>query len=265
MTAVCVAGVTGWTGRPIAEAILASDDLVLRSAVSRSVAGKDLGSVWGQAPLGVPIAADVANALEGVDVLVDYTHPEAVKSNALAAVDAGVHVVIGTSGLSADDFDELDAAARARGVGVIASGNFSITAAMAKAAALLVAPFLPHREIIDYASYGKPDAPSGTSREVAESLDAVTPNHLAMPVSDTIGWPEARGAGIAGTQVHSIRQPSFVVSTEVLFGLADERLSIRHDAGSTPQPYVMGTLLAVRAAPGVVGVVRGLDTLLLRP
>jgi 4-hydroxy-tetrahydrodipicolinate reductase len=63
--------------------------------------------------------------------------------------------------------------------------------------------------------------------------------------------------------VHSVRLPSFVVSTEVVFALPDERLSIRHDAGSTPAPYVFGTLLAIRAASERTGLVRGLDTLLL--
>jgi 4-hydroxy-tetrahydrodipicolinate reductase len=194
---------------------------------------------------------------------VDYTSPDVVKANTLAAVQAGVHVVIGTSGLSADDFAEIDAAARAAGVGVVAAGNFSITAAMAQAAALLVAPFLPHREIIDYASLAKPDSPSGTARELAERLGQVAANELAVPIADTVGFPEARGAAIAGTQVHSLRLPSFVVSTEVVFALPDERLSIRHDAGGTPAPYVAGTLLAVRAATTQVGLVRGLDTLLL--
>ena len=68
---------------------------------------------------------------------------------------------------------------------------------------------------------------------------------------------------MAGTQVHSLRLPSFVVSTEVVFALPDERLVIRHDAGPSPVPYVTGTLLAVRAAARQVGLVRGLDTLLL--
>ena len=67
-----------------------------------------------------------------------------------------------------------------------------------------------------------------------------------------------------GTQVHSLRLPSFTVSTEAAFALPDERLSIRHDAGSSAEPYVAGTLLAVRAVPTVQGLVRGLDTLLLR-
>ena len=85
-----------------------------------------------------------------------------------------------------------------------------------------------------------------------------------MPVTDTAGHPEARGADIAGTQVHSLRLPSFVVSTEIVFAQSDERLTIRHDAGGTPTPYVAGTLLAIRAVPTLVGLVRGLDTLLLR-
>lgn len=264
MISVAVAGATGWTGRPVAEAVLAADDLRLAAAVARSAAGRDLGEAWGTDAVGVTVSEQVAQALDGVDVLVDYTAPGAVKANTLTAVERGVHVVIGTSGLSADDFAELDAAARAARVGVVAAGNFSVTAAMAQAAALLVARFLPQREIIDYASAAKPDSPSGTARELAERLGEVSRPVLAVPVEETTGYPEARGAQIAGTPVHSMRLPSFVVSTEVVFAAPDERLSIRHDAGGTPVPYVAGTLLAVRAAPGIVGLVRGLDTLLLR-
>ena len=260
---VCVAGATGWTGRPIAEAVLAADDLVLCSAVSRTSAGQDVGTAWGGDPLGVAVHGSVADALDGVDVLVDYTSDEVIRANTLAALERGVSVVIGTSGLSADDFADIARAAADAGVGVVASGNFSLTAAMAQAAALLVARHLPYREIIDYASGGKPDAPSGTARELAERLGEVRPNSVDLPVEQTRGSIEARGTTVAGTQVHSLRLPSFVVSTEVLFALPDERLSIRHDAGATPVPYVGGTLLAVRAVMGRVGLTRGLDTLLL--
>lgn len=263
MTAVCVAGATGWTGRAVAEAVLAASDLTLGSAVSRSAAGRDLGEAWGGEPIGIVVVADVAHALVGIDVVVDYTAPDAVRRNVLTAIEAGVHVVIGSSGLSAEDFADIDAAARTAGVGVVAAGNFSVTAAMAQAAALLVAPFLAQREIIDYASATKPDAPSGTAREMAERLAEVSSNEFAIPVADTIGFPEARGASIAGTPVHSLRLPSFVVSTEVVFAAPDERLVIRHDAGGTPAPYVAGTLLAVRAASRHIGLIRGLDTLLL--
>jgi len=260
---VCIAGATGWAGRPIAEAVLASDDLALRSAVTRSAAGRDLGAAWGGDAVGVPVHGSVADALDGVDVLVDYTSDEAVRANALAALHRGVSVVIGTSGLCADDFADIERAAAEAGVGVVAAGNFSVTAAMAQAAALLVARHLPYREIIDYASAGKPDAPSGTARELAERLGEVAPNSVDVSVEQTRGNAEARGTTVSGTQVHSLRLPSFVVSTEVVFALPDERLSIRHDAGGTPVPYVGGTLLAIRAVVGRVGLIRGLDTLLL--
>jgi 4-hydroxy-tetrahydrodipicolinate reductase len=261
---VVVAGATGWTGRAVAEAVLDSEDLTLRAAVARSSAGGDLGEAWGGPPNDVPVLADVATAVEGADVLVDYTSHDVVRQNVLAAISRGVHVVIGSSGLSGEDFAEIDAAARAAGVGVVAAGNFSVTAAMAQAAALLAAPFLPNREIIDYAASTKPDAPSGTARELAERLAEVGRPVLDVPVATTAGHVEARGATLAGTQVHSVRLPSFTVSTEVVFALPDERLTIRHDAGSSAAPYVAGTLLAVRAVSGLTGLVRGLDTLLLR-
>jgi 4-hydroxy-tetrahydrodipicolinate reductase len=145
----------------------------------------------------------------------------------------------------------------------VASGNFSLTAAMCSAAALLAARHLPSWEVIDYASAGKPDVPSGTARELAERLGAVRAPSLGHELETLHGPREARGATVAGTQVHSVRLPSFVVSTEVVFGLPDERLTIRHDAGGTPEPYVAGTLLAVRRVPSLTGLVRGLDTLLV--
>ncbi len=246
---VCVAGITGWTGRAIAEAVAADDDLELVAGVSRS----DPSSF-----------SSVADALDAVptDVLVDYTHAEAVRDNVLAAVERGVGGVVGSSGLSAEDYAEIDALARERRVGVIGAGNFSLTAALLLRFAADAARHLDAWEVIDYASAGKQDAPSGTSREVAERLAGVGAPELGVAIEDVQGAREARGATVAGTQVHSIRLPSFVVSTEVVFAADGERLSLRHDAGETPVPYVAGTLLAIRAVPGRVGVTRGLDQLL---
>jgi 4-hydroxy-tetrahydrodipicolinate reductase len=263
MMRISVAGATGWTGSVVARAILDSPDLSLVSAVSRSAAGQDLGAAWGGEAIGVPVVESVAEAVRHADVLVDYTSHEAVRANVLAAIEGGVAVVVGSSGLSTQDYDEIDTAARARGVGVVAAGNFSITAAMAQAAALLVAPYLPYSEVIDYASATKRDAPSGTARELAERLSEVDRASTTVPVEEVHGDPAARGATIGHLQVHSLRVPSFTVSTEVVFGLSDERLTIRHDAGSSAAPYVEGTLLAIRGLRDRVGLTRGLDTLLL--
>jgi 4-hydroxy-tetrahydrodipicolinate reductase len=259
---VCVAGATGWTGRAVAEAIRDASDLELRSAVSRATAGHDLGEAWGGVALGVRVYSQVADALAGVDVLVDYTSHDAVRANTFNAIERGVHVVIGSSGLTGQDFADIDDAARAAGVGVFAAGNFSLTATLATMTAMLAAKHLPSWEIIDYAYAGKPDAPSGTSREMAERLGDIAQPAVQRPVAETAGPVEARGATVAGTQIHSVRLPGFTLSTEVVFGLPDERLVIRHDSGTSPNPYVSGTLLAVRAVPGLYGLVRGLSALL---
>jgi 4-hydroxy-tetrahydrodipicolinate reductase len=246
---VCVAGVTGWTGSAVADAVKAADDLELVAGVSRS----DPTSF-----------STVEEALDAVpaDVLVDYTHAQAVKGHVLAALDRRVAVVIGSSGLSAADYAEIDTRARERGVGVIAAGNFSLSAALLLRFAAEAARHLASWEVIDYSSLKKPDAPSGTSRELAERLGGIRSPTVAVPVDETLGAREARGATVGTTQVHSLRLPSFSVSTEIVLGGEDERLSIRHDAGSTPAPYVAGTLLAIRAVHKRVGVTRGLDQLL---
>src|SRR5579862_954280 len=249
MIRVCIAGRTGWTGREIATAVAEADDLDLVAGVSRSGEGT---------------YRSVGDALAAVeaDVLVDYTHAAAVKENVLTAVDRGVGVVIGSSGLSAADYEEIDSRALRNDVGVVAAGNFSLTAALMLRFAVESAKHLGSWEVIDYASAGKQDAPSGTARELAERLGEVRPPDVAFPIDETHGARDARGATIAGTQVHSLRLPSFVVSTEVVFAAAGQRLTLRHDAGETPAPYVAGTLLAVRAVPQLSGLTRGLDRLL---
>ena len=104
--------------------------------------------------------------------------------------------------------------------------------------------------------------PSGTSRELAETLAQVREPAVTVALSNVHGPVEARGAEVAGTQIHSVRLPSFVVTTEVVFGGPGERLIMRHDPGLTPAPYVAGTLRAVRHVADGVGVRRGLDALL---
>src|SRR4051794_1565325 len=216
MIRVVVAGATGWVGKALLPAIGAQQDMALAGALARSAAGQDAGTAIGQAPLGLRLAATLDEALVAPsDVVVDYTKPVAVKGHALAAVAAGRNVVIGTSGLGADDYAEIEAAAKANGVGVIAAGNFSITATLMKRFALMAARYVPDVEVIDYASAKKIDAPSGTARELAESLAAIRLPATARPVGEVTGIPATRGAAVGetgGVQVHAIRLPSFVLS-----------------------------------------------------
>lgn len=83
-----------------------------------------------------------------------------------------------------------------------------------------------------------------------------------VPIGETVGLREARGATLGASQVHSIRVPGFVISAEVIFGMPDQKLTIRHDSGSSAIPYVDGALLAIRRVGTLIGLHRGLDTVL---
>jgi 4-hydroxy-tetrahydrodipicolinate reductase len=99
-------------------------------------------------------------------------------------------------------------------------------------------------------------------RELAEEIGRVARPHVEVPIEEIHGDAATRGATIEGTQVHSLRLPGYVIAFEAIFGLPDERLTIRHDAGAGAGPYVAGTLLAARKVMETTGLVRGLDTLL---
>lgn len=260
---VSVAGATGWVGKPLCVAISEADDLSLVGAVSRTHQSKTLAEVIEGSNLELTISGSVAEALNvPTDVLVDYTKANAVKANVMDAIRRGVHVVIGSSGLTEDDFAEIHQAALEHQVGVVAAGNFAITAVLLQRFALEAAKYLSHWEIIDYASDAKMDAPSGTARELAFRLSQVRQPDLTHPIEETIGPKDSRGTTLNGSQVHSIRLPSYVIAVEAIFGATDERLTLRHDAGSGATPYIQGTLLAIRKVKEHIGLIRGLDQIM---
>src|SRR4249920_2163885 len=142
---VCVAGISGWVGRPLAAAIDAAEDLAFVAGVARGAAGQTIGDVV--------VSGSMAEALQiPFDVLVEYTSADSAKDHALAAARAGRHVVIGSSGLTTEDYAEIDAVARDRAVGVVAVGNFALTAALLQRFAVEAVHHLPAWEIVDTAS-----------------------------------------------------------------------------------------------------------------
>jgi len=263
MLRLSLAGATGWAGSELARAIADAPDLELTSAVARASAGRVLGEVLGEPRLTCRIAPTVDEALAiPCDVLVEYTSPASAKGNILAALERGAHVVVGTSGLTDDDYRDIDVVARRLARGVLACGNFALTVVLLQKFAEMAATLIPQWEIIDYASDAKRDAPSGTARELAARLRRVRAPAPTVPLAQTVGARDARGATLSGSQVHSLRLPSYVISAEVIFGMPDQLLTIRHDSGTSARPYVDGALLAVRHVARLVGVHRGLDTVL---
>ncbi len=260
---VCMSGVSGWVGKAMAPVITDSQDMELVGAVSRSYAGKSLSEITGRKGHNLMISGSIEEALRiQTDVMIDYTSADAVKSNILTAIRHGVHCVVGSSGLTDSDYEEIDAAARKNKVGVVAAGNFALSAALLLHFATVAARYMPSWEIIDYASGEKPDAPSGTARELAYRLSKVGKPYFDVAPDRIIGPKESRGATLNGNQVHSIRLPGHIIGSEVSFGKPDERLVLKYDGGSGAGPYIEGTFLAVRKVQDLVGLTRGLDMLL---
>jgi len=260
---ICVAGATGWAGSELARGIYKTADMELVSAISRSGAGKTLEEAIGITGLAAPVFGFVEEALKThPDVVVEYTKPDVAKSHVLAALKGGAHVVIGTSGLSGEDYDEINVVAQDVKRGVLAVGNFALTAVLLQKFAEMAAKYIPHWEIIDYAYAGKKDAPSGTVRELANRLSKIQEAKLDVPLDKVEGVKETRGARLQGTQVHSIRLPGYVISVDVIFGMNDQKLILRHESGTSAEPYVDGALLAIREVGKLVGLHRGLDSVM---
>lgn len=260
---VCLAGATGWAGSALARAIAQLNDIEIVAAVSRTHAVRVLGDVLGEPRLRCRVYATAAEALvRTCDVFFEYTLPSVAKANCLVALEHGASVVIGTSGLTDADYVEIGAAANRSGLGVLAVGNFALTVVLFQKFAEIAAKQIPQWEIVEYATDGKRDAPSGTARELAARLSSIRPSKLTVPLEETEGNVESRGARLNGSQVHSVRLPGYTLSAEITFGLPDQRLALRFDSGSSAQPYVDGALLAIRKVRSLVGLRRGLDSVL---
>lgn len=237
---VAVAGAAGKVGREIVAAVLQEPDLELVGAIGRRSAGRDAGEAAGVGRLGFPVDREVRHLLQrtSVDVLVDFTEAQAALTHAFACVEAGVHLVVGTTGLSRSELEDVDARCRQRGVGAVVSPNFAIGALLMMRMAAMVAPYMPRCEIVELHHETKRDAPSGTALRTAALI------------------AQARGQE-PGAQppvpIHSVRLPGLVAHQEVIFGLDGQTLTIRHDSTSR-RSFVPGVLLAVRRVPQLRGV-----------
>jgi len=212
----------------------------------------------------IPIFGDIDTALSKTDfdVLVDYTRPEIGKKNIVSTLKKGKGVVVGTSGLTNEDYAEIEIAANGNDASVLAVGNFAITVVLLQKFSEMAAKYISNFEIIDYAYEGKTDSPSGTARELAHRLSEVQKPTVHILDEELIGPKESRGANLDGVQVHSVRLPGHVISIETIFGLKDEKLIIRHDSGASAEPYVQGALLAIEKVRTFKGLKRGLDTVM---
>jgi 4-hydroxy-tetrahydrodipicolinate reductase len=194
-------------------------------------------------------------------VLVDFTRAEAAMANARLAFRPGATPVIGTSGLSAGDVEELGRLADEAGLGAVLAPNFAIGAALAIHFARLASRFFGAAEVIELHHDGKLDAPSGSALAAAQAMREAKGSDFKDSATEKFTLPGVRGGESGGVRLHSIRLPGLVAHQEILFGGPGQILTIRHDS-ITRDSFVAGVVLACRAVVNRNGLVYGLDKLM---
>ena len=239
---------------------------VVRVAVlgSRGRMGAEVvRAVEAAADLELAGAYDVGDRLElsAADVVVDFTHPDAVMANLATCVAAGVHAVVGTTGFTDERLEELRVLLGDGPTGILVAPNFGVAAVLMMRFAAQAARFFDSVEIVELHHPGKADAPSGTARRTAELVAQARAGLPPMPDATTHALPGARGADVAGVRVHSVRLAGLVAHQEVLLGGAGETLTLRHDSYDRSS-FMPGVLLGIRSILSRPGLTVGLDALL---
>jgi len=236
---VTVLGARGRVGSEVVRAVQEADDLELARALD---VGDDLD-------------------LSGTDVVVDFTHPDAVMASIEACIQAGVHVVVGTTGFDEPRLAQLRTWLGDGPTGVLIAPNFGIAAVLMMQFAAQAARWFASVEIVELHHPGKADAPSGTARRTAELIAQARAGMAPMPDATTTSLEGARGADVDGVRVHAVRLAGLVAHQEVLLGGSGESLTLRHDSYDR-RSFMPGVLLGVRSIAERPGLTVGLEHLL---
>ncbi|CAM3750019.1 4-hydroxy-tetrahydrodipicolinate reductase [Tsukamurella strandjordii] len=245
MLNVGVLGSGGKVGRSMVDAVDAADDLALSAAVD---------------------AGDTLTAFldSNTQVVIDFTHPDAVMDNLKFLIDNGIHAVVGTTGFTDDRLDTVRGwLAEKPGVGVLIAPNFAIGAVLCMRFAAQAAKYFDSVEVIELHHPHKADAPSGTATRTAELIAEAREEagRGKMPDATSAEFDRARGARVDGVRVHSVRVAGLVAHQEVLLGTQGETLTIRHDSLDRSS-FVPGVLLAVRGISDRPGLTVGIEPLM---
>ncbi|SMD04120.1 4-hydroxy-tetrahydrodipicolinate reductase [Lentzea albidocapillata] len=240
MIRVGVLGARGRMGSEVVRAVEAAKDMEVVAAID---------------------ADDPMSALvdAGVQVVVDFTHPDVVMGNLEFCVANGIHCVVGTSGFDQPKLDAVAALLADRpDVGVLVAPNFGIGAVLLMRFSEIAARYYESAEIIELHHPRKADAPSGTAAHTARLIAAAREGMDSMPDATTQEEPGARGAVVDGVRVHSLRISGMIAHQEVVFGGESETLTIRQDSLHRTS-FMPGVVLGVREIVGRPGLAVGLD------
>ena len=256
---VAFIGANGKMGRSMMEGVMAESDIQIVGAADLNGVGNEIapGS-------GVFIEEDMETMIrtKDPDIVVDFTSPLVIKENVMKVLSLKKHVVVGTTGLSPADLEEIDAEARRVGRVVFVAPNFALGAVLMMEFSARAAKYFPHVEVIELHHDQKKDAPSGTAVKTLEMM-AAEREKVHQGVADEIEKiPGSRGGEYEGMRVHSVRLPGYVAHQEVILGGRGQTLTIRHDSMSR-ESFVAGLVLALRSiGDQKPGLVYGLENIL---
>ena len=262
MIRVGVIGAAGKMGRMVCATVEADPDLALVAAIDRSHVGEPIKGLAEMDETDIRISDEFDTLLQAeAEVAVDFTHPEVVRDDISWLIDHAMHGVVGTTGLSDKDYDEVATAIEREGseTNIFIAPNFALGAVLAERFAIQASRWFPAAEIIELHHDRKADAPSGTSLKAAKEILAARAEAYHGPDAETIEG--VRGGDMDGLRVHSVRLPGLVAHEEIIFGGQGQTLTIRHDSMDRSS-FMPGVLMAIKAVSTLPGLTIGLDKLL---
>ena len=233
MIKVAVCGALGKMGREVVNAVEAAEDMELVAKID--IAADNMYRT-----------IEEAARVEDIDILIDFTQPKSIYENALYCLNNGIKIVIGTTGLTDEQIENLRQLSVEKNTGCFIAPNFSTGAVLMMMFARQAAKYFDNAEIIEFHHNQKKDAPSGTSIKTAQMMAEVKPD-FALNNSDEVETVEGARGGNAysNIHIHSVRMPGYTASQEVILGSSGQVLTIRHDSMDR-KCYMPGILLAVR-------------------
>ena len=269
-TPVIVTGAAGKMGREVIKAVVQADDLRLYAAVDHNpeVFSLDAGELVGLETLNIELTNELEPVLAAAAqekqpcVMVDFTHPNSVYRNIRSAIAYGVFPVIGTTGLSDEQMNDLTEFTEKASMGCLVIPNFSIGMVLLQQAAVHASQYFDHVEIIELHHNQKADAPSGTAVKTAQLLGDLGKTYNPGLVEEKEHLAGARGSlGSENIRIHSIRLPGLIAHQEVLFGAPGQLYTLRHDT-SDRACYMPGVLLSIRKVTQLQTLIYGLEKIL---
>ena len=249
MIRVAVSGANGRMGKEVCQTVLSDDCAELAAKID--ICGDNVYS-----------SIDEASKSEKIDVLVDFTQPSSVFENAKFCLNNGIKIVIGTTGLSDNQIEQLEELSKKNNTGCLIAPNFSTGAVLMMKFAQMAAKYFDNAEIIELHHNQKKDAPSGTAIKTALMMSEAKNSFKTGNCPETETIQGARGGtSYSDIQIHSVRMPGFMASQEVIFGSSGQILKIRHDS-TDRKCYMDGVMLAVKHVAKENDFVYGLDKLL---